>query len=465
VVTALSQLACLFVQEEPVPRMSHYDSARQEHDIRTPKSDSASNSLTRLRSIRLFAVLLTAQLLAAPSIAFSQLCGMACNASYGSIRLSNINPPLRVLTLEQASPDGIFADNAIALSYNRSWSSGSGWSFDNTSYPATSFDFESYWNGNSEMNLDLFQRNTGIPLRPFGLSAAYDGSNVTFNIGNAPYAANAAGVTLAGGNGVLSSLLSITDQNGRSSYKNMLKMLRQDGTASVAWRAGGVPRVELALQQSLNADAFGNYGVLTFVGEWESGEPILGFEGNGASAMLISSLPFFTDTQPRFLLFGDGKLTWGSGTAEADTNLYRSTTSTLQTDGNLIVGGNLSVMGQKAALVTTASYGNREVYAIESPEEWFEDFGNAKLIRAQIIVRLDPVFKETVNTGRDYHVFLTPNGRCTLYVANKAPSFFRVKLLRGSPVCRFDYRVVAKRRGYEDMRLAQFPMNRPAAKE
>ncbi len=68
---------------------------------------------------------------------------------------------------------------------------------------------------------------------------------------------------------------------------------------------------------------------------------------------------------------------------------------------------------------TTISYGKRELYAVESPENWFEDFGGAELIQGRAIVKLDPVFAETVSTEVEYHVFLTPKGDCQgLYCAS-----------------------------------------------
>jgi hypothetical protein len=305
------------------------------------------------------------------------------------------------------------------------------------------------------MNVDLFQPKTGNALRPFGLSAAYDGSNVQLNVGGSPYAPNAAGVALIGGNGALPSLLNIIDQNGRSAASNMVEMLRQDGSASVAWRAGGIPRVNFALQKNYDANGFGNDGVMKFGGEWDFGEPILEFEAVGTSATLLQAYPALSDLAPRVALRADGLIRWGSGGGAADTDLYRSGVATLRTDGNLIVGGSLAVTGQKAALVQTGSYGQREVYAVESPGEWFEDFGSARLVGSNAVVKVDPVFGETVSTDREYHVFLTPNGRCALYVADKKPTFFKVKRLTGSHGCAFDYRIVAKRRGYENVRLAE----------
>jgi hypothetical protein len=51
------------------------------------------------------------------------------------------------------------------------------------------------------------------------------------------------------------------------------------------------------------------------------------------------------DSASRFITNAGGALEWGSGTAAADTNLYRSAADTLKTDDNFIVGGNLTVNG------------------------------------------------------------------------------------------------------------------------
>ena len=46
------------------------------------------------------------------------------------------------------------------------------------------------------------------------------------------------------------------------------------------------------------------------------------------------------DTQKRIIVNGDGKLEWGSGALAVDTNLYRSGTKTLKTDGSLSLAPN-----------------------------------------------------------------------------------------------------------------------------
>ena len=97
------------------------------------------------------------------------------------------------------------------------------------------------------------------------------------------------------------------------------------------------------------------------------------------------------------------------------------------------------------------------LYAVEASENWFEDFGSAKLKDGAAVVAIDPLYSETVNTEIDYHVFLTPRGECKgLYVTNQKGNSFEVRELNGSKSdIAFSYRIVAKRKGYEDVRLAK----------
>lgn len=119
--------------------------------------------------------------------------------------------------------------------------------------------------------------------------------------------------------------------------------------------------------------------------------------------------------------------------------------------------GDLSCSGVKSAIVPVAG-GARKVamYAIEGSENWFEDAGSARLSNGVAIVNLESTFGDTVNTNLDYRVFLTPNGECKgLYVAQKSATSFVVRELGGGTSnIAFDYRIMAKRRGYENVRLA-----------
>ena len=83
-------------------------------------------------------------------------------------------------------------------------------------------------------------------------------------------------------------------------------------------------------------------------------------------------------------------------------------------------GGNLS----KNAVVPIDG-GKRIVAmpAIESPKNWFEDFGSAQLSSGSAVVAIDPDFAQTVNTETDYMVIPVPNGECKgLYVTAKTPA-------------------------------------------
>jgi hypothetical protein len=381
---------------------------------------------------------------------------VACNPVFGSLVIPSrtSNAASRVVHAEEASPDGLFFDNIIALTYNRSWDRYSGSARDDITQPVTWLGLESYWNGNSELNIDLAPPNSNSYIRPFGWEASYLGTSTALLVGGSAYATGSASVELEGGTNPLGPLVAITDRLGSTANNNMLEMARQDGSTSFTWRAGGVPQLNFALQTNLSASSFGNSGVLNFRGLWDSGEPVLNFQGVGESAIVVSASPGPTDSSPEFVLAANGLIEWGSG-SDLDTNLYRTGPATLATDGNVLVRGNLDVLGHKAALVRTPSYGQREVYALESPEEWFEDFGNSKLVGGRIEVRVDPVFGETVNTMEEYHVFLTADGECTLFVAKKETRSFEVRRLTGLRSCSFDYRIVARRRGYEDIRLSK----------
>jgi hypothetical protein len=124
---------------------------------------------------------------------------------------------------------------------------------------------------------------------------------------------------------------------------------------------------------------------------------------------------------------------------------------------NSTVSGNFSCSGSFEE-VTPVGGGARKVAlnAIHTPESWFEDAGSGQLSGGEAVVSIESVFGETINTGVEYHVFLTPNGDCKgLYVAQKSAGSFVVKELGGGTSnIAFDYRIMAKRKGFEQVRLA-----------
>jgi len=130
--------------------------------------------------------------------------------------------------------------------------------------------------------------------------------------------------------------------------------------------------------------------------------------------------------------------------------------------GGVRVLGRFDVYGHKSALVNTVSYGWRDLYTVESPEVWFEDFGEGQLTNGQATITFEPIFAQTINTTVPYRVFVThiSDTPVILTVSSKTSTGFTVKgfNLDGSPAnVSFDYRIVAKRLGYENIRLEERP--------
>jgi hypothetical protein len=122
-------------------------------------------------------------------------------------------------------------------------------------------------------------------------------------------------------------------------------------------------------------------------------------------------------------------------------------------------GGDTACTGTLKSVVATAGSAGAqrvETYSVQSAENWFEDAGTAQLVNGTGRVNLESVFGQIVNTGVEYHVFLTPDGDCKgLYVSAKTASGFEVRELGGgASSIAFEYRIMAKRVGYENVRLA-----------
>ena len=126
-------------------------------------------------------------------------------------------------------------------------------------------------------------------------------------------------------------------------------------------------------------------------------------------------------------------------------------------NGNLNISGNLTVSGTKSSAAKLQNGREVALYAVESPENWFEDFGSAELKGGAAWVPLDASFAEATNAAITYHVFLTPSGDSNgLYVARKTAAGFEVREHGGgSSSVAFDYRIVVRRRGYEAIRMAE----------
>ena len=136
-------------------------------------------------------------------------------------------------------------------------------------------------------------------------------------------------------------------------------------------------------------------------------------------------------------------------------------------NGPFIVAG-----GPKSAAVPHPDGSHRLLYCVESPESWFEDFGEGTITAGKAEVKLDPDFAAVVDTAK-LHVFCMPhNASHHLAVTTRAGGSFSVEAdVSGTAAARgvkasdvsgtFTYRVVAKRKDVVAPRLAKFDLPKP----
>jgi hypothetical protein len=159
-----------------------------------------------------------------------------------------------------------------------------------------------------------------------------------------------------------------------------------------------------------------------------------------------------------------GDATYGVFGVGDNAGVYGQSTSAygVYSDGHFHAEGNITCDGTKSSVAETADYRERTLYAIESPEVWFEDFGADTLVNGVITVTIEPIFAQTVNLTENYHVFVTPlnDEPVLLFITDKGDASFTVRgvTLDGETAeCDFDWRLTAKRLGYEDTRLELIP--------
>jgi hypothetical protein len=112
----------------------------------------------------------------------------------------------------------------------------------------------------------------------------------------------------------------------------------------------------------------------------------------------------------------------------------------------------------KPATVKLLDGSQVKLFAEESTELYFSDYGEGRLNGGQAHVELDPVFVQTVTIDPHHpmKVFVQLEDDCRgVYVTRKTTTGFDiVELQAGKSSAAFTYRVVCKRRYYEDERLA-----------
>jgi hypothetical protein len=129
------------------------------------------------------------------------------------------------------------------------------------------------------------------------------------------------------------------------------------------------------------------------------------------------------------------------------------------TSGTAVLAfGTFVATGTKSAEVKLDDGTPIRLFSEEATEVFFSDYGSAALSGGYARVELDPAFLQTVTIDEKHpmKVFVQLEGDCRgVFVANKsATGFDVVELQGGASSAPFSYRVVCKRKHYEDERLA-----------
>jgi hypothetical protein len=182
---------------------------------------------------------------------------------------------------------------------------------------------------------------------------------------------------------------------------------------------------------TVNVAAYGVYGLARYHGVYGRSKYYNGVRGEALDDNGVSG--YYSGTTTSYAGVWGGRGSYGYG-------VYYS--------------GGLQGSGSKNCVMRT-SRGPTALYCQESPENWFEDFGSGTLANGHSHIDLDALFLETVTVDQNHgiKVFLQQtSGDPVNLVVQKGTTGFDVKGPAGSSIS-FDYRVVAKRKGFEDVRL------------
>lgn len=147
---------------------------------------------------------------------------------------------------------------------------------------------------------------------------------------------------------------------------------------------------------------------------------------------------------------------------EVICNYYQYTHPTFHANSNanqVIVGGMFTCLGVKSRTEQTKHYGNRLMYAFESPNPLYSDFGRATIADDGLCyVFLDPVFYECIDNNYDYFVFIQPEISGEFAVIERTSDHFTVQ---GTPGKSFAWMLVTAQKGYSATRTEELVIPEP----
>ena len=119
---------------------------------------------------------------------------------------------------------------------------------------------------------------------------------------------------------------------------------------------------------------------------------------------------------------------------------------------NVQINGSYTATGSKNSLQSTEHYGERLINAFETAEYYYSDIGFGKISDSgECYISIDDILQECVNLDCEYHIFTQQyNGKIT--TIDRKREYF---VVYGEPGTEFSWQYIAKRIGYENVRLDQ----------
>lgn len=125
----------------------------------------------------------------------------------------------------------------------------------------------------------------------------------------------------------------------------------------------------------------------------------------------------------------------------------------LSDSNQVITGGMFTCFGLKSRTEQTEHYGNRLMYAFESPNPLYSDFGRASIADDGLCyVFIDPVFYECIDNNYDYFVFIQPESSGEFTVVERTADHF---IVQGTPGTSFAWMLVTAQKGYSATRTEE----------
>lgn len=142
----------------------------------------------------------------------------------------------------------------------------------------------------------------------------------------------------------------------------------------------------------------------------------------------------------------------------SNTDTIELTSDAQGVGGNCVLSslGDWECTGDKRAyfsIDTGEGIKKYHVTAVEGTKSWFIDEGTDRLEKGEKTIVLDKQFQLVISNQTNVRAFVTPKGKCNLYVTDETWNSFKVVGWDGPEKedCEFNWRVDAVRMGFEEI--------------